>query len=379
MVLSTFPAKERGQAEAACGKPTHHRNRSPAGVSAPSNTASKAAPTRETPYDWVGIFSPEGVTTVALLNSFIQQHLSGQPFGWEEVDAAKVKPPPTHVHQVLLCGTDFQAADESSSTKNVTKGRGRPLRLQDGVGEIDFEWTQEDRCKIEVQGDTAAPGTRRARTGPLRYKVLVSAVDPRLLRLSWLTVDPAPKSEGPAPPAYTFTIGQDGQPHPGIRPFPYMTSGWDVIPWSLSFLYRSPTMIFTFLAALLALVGCANWRGYCWGLDIESKTLPTFTSVSDYVGHSLEVLVSPGALLFIAGGGILYATDVRLFPWLLSSWWYSPALICAMLVMMAVVCFFSREERAKKTFMLTTAAALTAFFIPLFMLILAAVTYGVLR
>src|SRR5690348_5019420 len=57
---------------------------------------------------WVSIFSPEGITVVALQKEFIEQHLSGEPFNWQALDAAQVKSSLSDVHQVsLLCGADL--------------------------------------------------------------------------------------------------------------------------------------------------------------------------------------------------------------------------------------------------------------------------------
>jgi hypothetical protein len=178
------------------------------------------------------------------------------------------------------------------------------LELRDGVGTIPFDWIPGDRCEIQVNNYTTPQGAR-AHSVLVRYKILVSAIDPRFLRLSWLTVPLPARPEGLRPLPGTFVIGLDGQPHPGIRDFPYITTGLEIGLWALSPM-PSPTVIFTVIGALLALLGCVNWRGYCRGLGIGSETLPAFQSVTDYVGHSLEILVSPGALPYIALGAVIY-------------------------------------------------------------------------
>jgi hypothetical protein len=258
------------------------------------NAAVQISPSENRSDDWVAIFSPEGLTTVALLRSFIMRHLSGQPFTWQELEAAKAKPSSSHVHQLLLlCGIDER----------------RKLDFKNAIGALPFEWVPGDRCRVQVKDDVDSQGSLVW----VQYKILISGTEPGLLRLSWLTVPLPTRFEGPTPLPNSFVIGQDGQPHPGIRDFPYMTTILDAFLWSLSFL-SSPTVSFPVIGALLALLGCVNWHGYCRGLDIGPKTFPAFQSVTDYVGHSLEILVSLGALAFIGIGAIFYIMLLFVLP-----------------------------------------------------------------
>lgn len=354
IVLSLLSVIEQTQVEASSGSPAHNHT-----------AGAKASPPGEMSYDWVAIFSPEGITTIALWDYFIKQHLSGEPFTWRDLYEAKAKLSLTHVHQALLCGTHLESPDKSPPPRHSE------LKATYGGFELPFEWMPEDRCKIEVKDDVALQGAHRETPGPVQYDVIVSAADPRLLRLSWLTAPPRP-AEGPEPPACTFVIGQDGQPHPGIRTFPYMASGYEVIPWSLHFLLNWPSVILSMIGAFLALVGCVNWRGYCWGLGIDSKTLPGFRSVSDYLGHSLEVLVSP-ALLFMSVGGILYSVLPTLA-------FYHPIWLrvyFGLVILELVGCFIPCPEQ--KCLWLLRIVAYGASLLPPLVIFLAASAYSTLR
>jgi hypothetical protein len=82
VTILTVPfVPEHCHADGQDGELTHH-----------DNAAVQISPSENQSPDWVAIFSPEGLMTVHLIHSFVTHHLSGEPFTWPELEAAKATP-----------------------------------------------------------------------------------------------------------------------------------------------------------------------------------------------------------------------------------------------------------------------------------------------